>query len=82
MWARKWRGGGTNQTMGQIRKSGTGIEGPQDGRRKVGMGGDFPLLYRLALNNRHYGEGTQTSAHTHIDTHTPRQTASRISNVY
>lgn len=61
--------GGTreDQTMGKIRKSGTGIEGPQDGRRKVGMGGDFPLLYRLALNNRHYGEGTQTlkQAHTH-----------------
>lgn len=33
-----------DQTMGQIRKSGMGIEGPQDGRRKVGMGGDFPLL--------------------------------------
>lgn len=66
--------GGTreDQTMGQIRKSGTGIEGPQDGRRKVGMGGDFPLLYRLALNNRHYGEGTQTlkQAHTHTHRHT------------
>lgn len=64
--------GGTreDQTMGQIRKSETEIEGPQDGRRKVGMGGDFPLLYRLALNNRHYGEGTQTSAHTQTHTHT------------
>lgn len=58
--------------MGQIRKSETEIEGPQDGRRKVGMGGDFPLLYRLALNNRHYGEGTQTlkQARTHRHTHT------------
>lgn len=64
--------------MGQIRKSETEIEGPQDGRRKVGMGGDFPLLYRLALNNRHYGEGTQTlkQARTHRHTHTHTKTDS------